>query len=1198
MLLPSIPQSRLNCAGDSACRSMDKPFVHLHNHTEYSLLDGANRIPDMVARAKSLDMPAIAISDHGVMFGAMEFAQECQKQGIKPIVGMEAYVAPGGLHNKQGREDSQSFHLLLLARNEEGYKNLCRLHSVAALDGFYYKPRIDHELLRRHSRGLISSSTCLGSEINQFLLQGEYDKAQYTAGMYKEIFDEGCYFIELQDHGLSEQKIVNESLLRIARDLNLPLVATNDAHYLCKSDAEPHDVLLCIGTGSLINDEKRLRFETQEFYVKSRDEMARLFPDHPEALENTMLFANKCELKLEAGRAAMPNPDMPVGATPATFLRTLAEKGLTDRINHLTDEHWKRLNFELEVVGQTGFESYFLLVREFTNFSRSQGIMTGVRGSAAGSLVSYAIGITDVDPIEYDLTFERFLNPERISMPDIDLDFEDARREEVIRWVTEKYGKEHVAQIVTFGTLGAKAALRDSGRVMGYTPAEVDKLCKLVPTGPGWTIDRALKESGDFRQAATNDPKVKRLVDTAKTVEGLSRHSGVHAAGIVISKEPLSEHIPLYRSSDGQPVTGYEMGVLEKIGLLKMDFLGLSNLTVLARTIENIRATHSHLSDEEKKNHPILVGGVEAIPLDDPKSYEMLSRGDTVGVFQLESGGMRRSIIELKPQNVRELAAMVALFRPGPMEHISRFVDNKFGRRNPEYWDERMRPILEETYGVIVYQDQVLKLVQALAGFSLGKADILRKAMGKKELETMEKMKNEFLQGCAQNSVDSSVAKKVWELLLPFAGYAFNKAHAVCYAIIAAQTAYLKANYSVEYMAALLAVYRSKEDRVTAFIEECRRQGIEVLPPDVNRSFVDFTIENQGGRKVIRFGLGAIKNVGVGLVRHMIKVRTKTMPGHLYEFCALSREAGLNKLALESMIRAGALDSIDSNRQKLLTYAEAALVFADRTVREQKTGQDSLFGGGEEVPGLELPTLPQTPHADRATLLSWEKDVMGIYVSDHPLRGFQNILTKVSSHSCQAVAELPDGTRVKLAGVIAGLREITTRRGDRMASLIIEDFSGQANCTLFPQAFAKLRSRIDKDSVVVLKGFAKHRQRPGSNDVEVEVSVDDVEQIKYAPTEAELDPNVPGSLIVRVERATRAELESLRQLIESNPGEFEVVIQLGTDRSAQPIIPLQRVRADAQFIKSVKSIVSLCETELVSHDQGPHVGEPAYAGIR
>ena len=1174
---------------------MGRPFVHLHNHTEYSLLDGANRIPDMVARTKELGMSSLAISDHGVMFGAMEFAFECEKQGIKPIIGMEAYVAPGGLRNKQGREESQGYHLLLLARNIEGYKNLCRLHSVAALEGFYYKPRIDHELLRDHARGLISSSTCLGSEINQMLLAQDFDGARRTAAMYKEMFDEGCYFIELQDHGLKEQKFVNEHLVKIARELKLPLVATNDAHYLCKSDAEPHDVLLCIGTGSLLDEPKRLRFETKEFYVKSPEEMAALFPDHPEAIENSAMFADKCDVQLSNQRAAMPTPDLPPGSTPALYLRDLAEKGLQDRVKGLTDDHWHRLKFELEVIDKTGFESYFLLVREFTNFSRSQGIMTGVRGSAAGSLVSYAIGITDVDPVEYDLTFERFLNPERVSMPDIDLDFEDERREEVIRWVTEKYGKERVAQIVTFGTLGAKAALRDAGRVMGYAPIEVDKLCKLIPTGPGWTIDRALKESAEFRGHFSSDPRMKKLVDTGKSVEGISRHCGVHAAGIVISHEPLSELIPLYRSSDGTAITAYGMGVLEQVGLLKMDFLGLSNLTVLSKTVANIKKAFEGATEEERANHPVLNGGVDAIPLDDAKTYEMLGRGDTVGVFQLESGGMRRNIIELKPKDVRDLAAMVALYRPGPMEHIARFVDNKHGRRNPEVLDERMRPILEETYGVIVYQDQVLKLVQALAGFSLGKADILRKAMGKKQADVMEQMRDEFLQGCADNGVDATAAKRVWELLLPFAGYAFNKAHAVCYALIAYQTAYLKANYAVEYMAALLAVYRTKEDRVTTFIEECRHQGIAVLPPDVNSSTVDFAIERSEGKLAIRFGLSAIKNVGEGLVRHIMKVRKGKPFEHVFEFSARVREGGLNRLALESLIRAGALDGIDPNRHRLLNAAEAALEFGNRAVRERLVGQESLFGGSDAPTSLELPTLPYADPPTRTEVLSWEKEAMGIYVSDHPLRGYERTLAETASHSCQSVAEQQEGTRVRLAGVISSLREITTRRAERMATLVIEDFTGQSSCMLFPQSYAKLRSRIDKDAVVCLKGTVKHRQRPGAQDIEVEVAVDDVEEVAAVPLSLSNDGSVAGSLVVRVHSATKAELVELRRLIESNPGDFEILLQFN---GAQPVVPLHRVAANDEFVRQVKRVLSRCETELVVNGRRTHREEPAPALAR
>ncbi|MCH7903391.1 MAG: DNA polymerase III subunit alpha [Armatimonadetes bacterium] len=1161
---------------------MSQSFVHLHNHTEYSLLDGATRITDMVRRAKEMDMSALAITDHGVMFGAMEFYFECRKQGIKPIIGMEAYVAPSGIEVKAGNEKGSTFHLLLLAKNDQGYKNLCKLHSIAALEGFYYKPRVDHELLRKYCKGLISSSTCLGSEINQYLLAGEYDKAQYTAGMYKEMFDEGSYFIELQDHGLAEQKQVNEQLIKIAGDLNLPLVATNDAHYLCKGDAESHDVLLCIGTGSLLEQKDRLKFETNEFYVKSQDEMARIFPDQPEAIENSAQFAELCDLEIETGTTHMPQPDLPEGEDCGSYLRTLAEKGLTDRLEGATDEHWERLKYELDVIRQTGFESYFLLVREFTNFSRSQGIMTGARGSVAGSLVSFSIGITDIDPIEYNVTFERFLNPERLSMPDIDLDFEDERRDEIIAWVTEKYGRDRVAQIVTFGTLGPKAAIRDAGRVMGIVPQDVDRICKKIPTGPGWSIDRALRDVSEFRDIYERDRTMRKLVDTAKNVEGLSRHCGVHAAGVVISADPLSDHIPLYRSGDGMPITAYKMGVLEQIGLLKMDFLGLSNLTVLARAEKNIRKSFAAASEAEKEKHPILSGGVPAIPLDDEKTYALLERGETVGVFQLESSGMRRYIMSLKPQNVRELAAMVALYRPGPVEHIPRFIDNKFGRRTPEFLDDRMKPILEETYGVIVYQDQVMLLVQALAGFSLGKADVLRRAMGKKKRAIMSQMKGEYLEGCAANGVDEKVAERVWVLLEPFAGYAFNKAHAVCYAIIAYQTAYLKANYPYEYMAALLAVYRTKEDRVTKFIEECRRQKIPVQPPSVNRSSADFTVEGVDAKRAIRFGLGAIKNVGDGLVEAIIAQREDEPYHHLFDFCERVREHGLNRLALDSLIKAGTMDEIEPNRNVLLANAEAALVFADRSIREHRIGQDSLFGDDDSGSASGYPALPDEQKPDRRDMLAWEKEVLGVYVSDHPLRGYERVLAARGTHRCSDVEEVADGQRVELAGVIASVRRFVTKKGDKMANIVIEDLGGQAGCVVFAQTLAKYDQDVEKDRVVAVKGVVQHRQRMGTGEVSIEVRVESIEPLDAGCEDLTPDPSVAGTVFVRVLGATREELESLKQIVASTSGNHEVVLLFG-QRDPTPLVLLHRVDPTKEFISAVRRAIAECTIEVVDN---------------
>lgn len=1183
---------------------MARTFCHIHNHTEYSLLDGANRIPEMVARAKEMDMEALAITDHGVMFGVMEFHMECQKQGLKPLIGMEAYVAPGGFQKKGNGEEKDSFHLLLLAKDMGGYRNLCKLATISALQGYYYRPRIDHDLLRQYSQGLISTTTCLGSEVNQHLLKGEYDKAQYIAGMYAEMFGEGNYFVELQDHRLTEQATVREGLLRISKELKLPLICTNDAHYLCKTDAQPHDVLLCIQTGAQVADEKRFKFTTDEFYLKSTDEMSAIFSETPEALENTMMIADMCDVQLGKQRANMPDPDLPQGETSKSYLRKLAFEQLAKRLpNAPEDVYIPRLEYELDVIEKTGFESYFLLVREFAEFARQKGIYYGVRGSAAGSLASYCIGITDIDPLEYDLTFERFLNPERVSMPDIDMDFEDARRDEVIRYVTEKYGQDHVAQIVTFGTLGAKAAIKDCGRVQGYSPQETDKICKTIPNVPGMTIEKALKESIEFRQMFDGDPRVKSLVETAKTVEGISRNCGVHAAGVVIAKEPLVEHIPLYRGNDGQPITAFEMGILEKIGLLKMDFLGLSNLTVLARAVEHITASGA----------PAACGwtpeqGILAIPLDDAKSYEMLGRGETVGVFQLESGGMTRCVKDLKPQSVRELAALVALYRPGPMEHIPRFTNTKFGRVEPQYLHEKMISILEETYGVIVYQDQVLKLVQALAGFSLGKADILRRAMGKKDKKAMDSMQVEFGEGCAKNGIGDDVAKKVWELLLPFAGYAFNKAHAVCYAMIAYQTAFLKANYPVEYMAALLGVYRDKEDRVVSCIEECRRMKIAVVPPDVNKSGLDFTIEASQASKgkngkdshgsVIRFGLAAIKGVGEGIARGLIAERAEHGPFiHLFEFADRMKPHGINRSVVEALVKAGALDSIDGNRKKHLDMVDAAVAFADNANRNRLAGQDSLFEGGGDTSAPSYPALPEPEALGRAELLALEKEVLGIYVSDHPLRGYERSVQRAATHTCASIAELEEGTQVKLAGVIAGMRTaISKQSGKRWATLMLEDFTGQVPVTAFPATFERLNEHLVKDTVVEMSGVVSHRERMGGGgDKTIEVRLEDIKPMDQLSLEGMASSTSAGTLVIKVHRATRPQLRELYDVLRGFPGDFEVLIQIAPKDTHLPIYVPIAVAPTPNLREAVKKTLSHADTEIIGN-ASEYGDETAYSG--
>lgn len=1132
-------------------------------------------------------MTSLAISDHGVMFGVMEFYLECKKADIKPILGVEAYVAPQGIGQKKGDGEKNAYHLLLLARNIEGYRNLCKLSTIAALEGYYYKPRVDHEILRAHSKGVIATSACLGSEVCQELLRGNYKQAKYIAGMYAEMFGEDNFFIELQDHRLPEQARITPDLVNIARELKLPLLATNDAHYLCKGDAKPHDVLLCIQTGSLVADEKRFKFGTDEFYLKSKEEMSVLFQEWPEALENTSWIAERCNVELDKRRAPMPEPQVPEGIDSFDYLRSLAQKGLQDRMK-VPEASLNRLEYELQVIEKTGFGDYFLLVREFAQEARRKGIQFGVRGSAAGSLVSYCVGITDVDPIEYGLTFERFLNPERISMPDVDMDFEDARRDEIIQYVTERFGRDRVAQIVTFGTLGAKAAIKDCGRVQGYSPQETDRLTKTIPTLPGWNLKKAYDEISEFHQMVDADPRISDLFETAKSVEGIARNSGVHAAGVVISRDPLVDYIPLYRGNDGQAITAFEMGILEKIGMLKMDFLGLSNLTVLARCVENIWKVKG------------LDVDIKTIPEDDAKTFDMLARGETIGVFQLEGGGMTRWVQQLRPSTIRELAAMIALYRPGPMEHIPRFIDTKFGRQKPEYLDARMKPILEETYGIIVYQDQVMQLVQAIAGFTLGKADVLRRAMGKKDAKAMASMKVEFTDGTKAAGISNEVAEQVWQLLLPFAGYAFNKAHAVCYAILSYQTGYLKANFPVEYMAALMSVYLSKEDRVISCIEECRRQKIPVLPADINASMGDFNIEsldakgpmaaNSKGKRStathgIRFGLIAIKGVGEGIVEAIVQDRNANDPyRHLYEFCERTKPFGMNRTALEALIRAGAMDSIDPNRKKLLNYVDGALQFAEQQNRQRLAGQADLFGGGDSGPNrTAYPPLPECEMASRGENLAMEKEVMGVYVSDHPLRGHERTISQNSTFTCAAALELDDGAPVKLAGVLAKVKPIVTRNGGKkMASVVLEDFSGQIGAIAFSAVFEKLRDVLVKDTVVQMSGYVIHQEMRGEKSVEVRI--EDIKPLEESLLVLEAHSTAPGTVVIKIWRATERQMYMLRKLIDEHPGDYEVKIRLMPDGECEPFSITKHVNPTNILLESVQNILTRCEVELVHHE--------------
>lgn len=1128
---------------------MEAGFVHLHLHTEYSLLDGATRIKDLVKQVAAFDMPAVAISDHGVLYGAIDFYTACQEAGIKPIIGCELYLAPRSIKDR-AKQDQTSYHLLLLAKDEVGYKNLIRLSTIANVEGFYYKPRVDKQILREYAAGLIATSSCLAGEIPDALLKGDYERARRLLEEYLDIFGRENFYIELQDHGLPEQRTVNEGLLRLAAEYRLPLLATNDAHYLTRDDAEMHDVLLCVQTGSTLNDPKRLKFGTSEFYVKSPQEMASLFRDYPEAIANTLEVASRCNLNLEFGRVQLPAPDLPEGKTAIQHLRDLCYEALPRLIPNHNETHLQRLEYELSVIETTGFAPYFLIVRDFAQFARREGIYFGVRGSAAGSFVSYCIGITDIDPIEYDLTFERFLNPERIQMPDIDMDFEDARRDLVIRYVREKYGQERVAQIITFGTLAAKAAMRDVARAMGISTALVDRLAKAIPTLPNMTLEKAL-EIKEVKEEYERNPEARRLIDMARRLEGITRNASVHAAGVVISKDPLVEHVPLARSADGELVTQYHMGALEKIGLLKMDFLGLANLSVLAQAVENIKRTRGVTID------------VRQIPLDDAKTYEMLGRGDTTGVFQLEGAGMRRYIRELRPQNVRELAAMIALYRPGPMEHIPTYINRKHGREPVEYPHPWLEPILKETFGVIVYQDQVLKVVQALAGFSLGKADILRRAMGKKKPEEMKRMRAEFVAGAQAKGISEDEANRLFDLIEPFAGYAFNKAHAVCYAHVAYQTAYLKANYPVEYMAALMAVYKDKTDKITNFIDECQSMGIRVLPPDINTSMSGFTVEpyretsapTRGRRPArhapkyehaIRFGLGAIKGVGEAAVEAILKERaTNGAFADVFDFASRMQESGaLNRATLEALIQAGAFDSLHPNRAQLISGLDLILGYAQSVARAKASGQNSLFeSAAHDEITIVKPALPVVDDLSTSEKLALERELLGVYLSDHPMRPYARVLAGKTVPIAHAAER--EGSTITIGGIITSVQtRVSKKNGSRMAMLTLEDLSGSIRVMVFSSVYEQYREVIQKDRVVLVRGKVQTSEfgsRNGEGNGTVEFRADAIEP---APEPSSVD-DAP-QVYIRVPRCHLDQLRQLRQVLERHAGEavvrFEVVV--------------------------------------------------------
>lgn len=1047
-------------------------FVHLHLHSQFSLLDGAIRIPDLVARAKEYRMNAVAITDHGNLFGAMEFYTQVQASGLKPIVGCEVYMAPGSRLNHSARAgEITAYHLILLCENERGYRNLCRLVTKGYQEGFYYKPRIDRELLEQYHEGLICLSGCLSGEVPSRLLAGDEQGALETARWFRDVFTPERYFLEIQENGMEEQRKANRALLALAKKLDLKVVATNDCHYLDQQDHRAHEVLLCIQTGKHLNDTDRLSFRTAQMYFKSPLEMQRDFQELPDALRNTRLIADKCSLLLTFGETHMPRFDLGTGETLRQRFEKDARAGLEKRLQHLEEqgkldaaqaEHYRqRLTEEIRLIQDKGFAGYFLIVADFVALAKNHGIPVGPgRGSAAGSLAAWALGITDIDPIRYGLLFERFLNPERKSMPDIDVDFCMEGREKVLEYVSQKYGKDHVAQITTFGRMQAKAVIRDVGRVLGFSYAETDRIAKLIPDRLHITLDQAIKEEPRLREMMENNPAVADIISIARALEGNVRHVSTHAAGVVISDVPLVERLPLYVGANKETVTQFDMTWVEKIGLVKFDFLGLKTLTVIKKALDLI---------ENSRGEKLDLGN---IPLDDPVTFELLSRGDTNAVFQLESSGMRDILTKFKPTVFEDLIAILALYRPGPLESgmVDDFINRKHGRTPIEYPLPILEPILKETYGVIVYQEQVMNIAKFLAGYSLGEADLLRRAMGKKKPEEMAQQKSRFEEGAAKNKIDREKAAYIFDLMEKFAGYGFNKSHSAAYAMVSYQTAYLKAHFPAEYMAAQLTCDAGNTDKVNLYISECRSMGIPVLPPHVNESFRDFRVSNG---KII-FGLNAVKNVGEGAIKSIVDARTKGGP-----FCTLqdfTRRVDLRKVnrkVLESLIKCGAFDGLGHTRRAMVESLDLVMESAQTYHKEKHEGQLNLFAKACE-PGtpsnLVEVSIPPRDEWDNWTKLQHEKELIGFYVTGHPLMNYEDQIRTFVNATSQTLADIPSGLQVRLAGLVTKVKEINNKKGERMAFVTLEDLAGSVEVTFFSDAYMQYLDVIRSEEPVMISG--------------------------------------------------------------------------------------------------------------------------------
>ena len=1092
-------------------------FTHLHVHTEYSLLDGSNKIQEYVNRVRELGMDSAAITDHGVMYGVIDFYRAARAAGINPILGCEVYVAPGSRFDREiGSGDDRYYHLVLLAENNQGYANLMKIVSKSFVEGFYYKPRVDLQLLEKYHEGLIALSACLAGEVARFLTRGMYEDAKAAALRYQDIFGKGNFFLELQDHGIPEQQNVNQQLLKMHRETGIELVATNDVHYTLAEDAQPHDVLLCLQTGKKLSDENRMRYDGGQYYVKSPEEMERLFPYATEALENTHKIAERCHVEIEFGVTKLPKFDVPEGYTSWEYLNELCFKGLEERYQPVTEELKERLNYELSTIKNMGYVDYFLIVWDFIRYARDHDIMVGPgRGSAAGSLVAYTLGITQLDPIRYDLLFERFLNPERVSMPDIDVDFRFERRQEVIDYVRRKYGDDCVVQIVTFGTLAARGVIRDVGRVMDLPYAQVDTIAKMIPQELNITIDKALKMNPELKKTYEDQPEIHDLIDTARRLEGLPRHTSMHAAGVVISQKDVSEYVPLSRAQDGSIVTQFTMTTLEELGLLKMDFLGLRTLTVIQNAV--------HLIEQDTGVHLDM----QQIDYNDKKVLDSLGTGRSDGVFQLESAGMKNFMKELKPQSLEDVIAGISLYRPGPMDFIPQYIRGKNHPDTIQYDCPQLEPILKPTYGCIVYQEQVMQIVRNLAGYTLGRSDLVRRAMSKKKAAVMEKERQNFVYGneaegvpgCIANGISEQVANKIYDEMIDFAKYAFNKSHAAAYAVVSYQTAFLKYYYPVEFMAALMTSVIEMPNKVAEYIQVCRQMGISILPPDVNCGIYGFSVDHGA----IRYGLSAIKSVGRPVINALVEEREKNGTYRsLKDF--IERLTGIvNKRAIENFIKAGALDCLEGNRrQKMNVYGQ----IVDSIAQEKKNsfaGQMSLFDlvSDEDKKDFEI-RMPNVGEYDKEMVLAFEKEVLGIYLSGHPLEGYRGIMDKMISAKTtdfqpdeeSGIPKVYDGQKVIIGGMITERTIKYTRNNKVMAFLTVEDLVGTVEVVVFPRDYEKWQTLITDDARVFIQGRVNAEDdRPSKlilekvhsfEDIPREIWIQFKDKAEYSAAEAEL----------------------------------------------------------------------------------------------